>query len=202
MKFELATDRVRTLVTAIPGEFDGHPPIQRLEIGVALPQISPDRLAVGLTLVYSPWVAGVIELPTPFSALTARRIQEWFGLRHVTPGPVHGAALPLPAGRRRVPVSGSDGAVDPARPNPTLVLRSLTTAEGVARSGESFAVASNVAMFAPPLSDKHQGLHEVGLAVLLADFVDAGVLVHESAQSNSSELTELLECVGLGLESP
>lgn len=199
MKFSVTVEPARTLITSNTGEFDGSPPVPTLEIGVALPEVSADRIAVGLVLVHAAWMAGPAQVPYPVSALTAQRVTEFFGDRYVTLTTVGDRALALPRGSREVRLLDLTTDPAPAPNEPAIALAPLTAAEGHVARGTVLSVASNVHMFETTAVSSSTNLHTLGLGVLLAELVDAGTLIHPSADHADSALHLLLESVGLGL---
>lgn len=203
MKFSMADDRLLTRITASPGEFDGTPPVPTLEFGLSLQSTSTrDRVAVGLALIYSPWLAGPMETPEPISALTAQLITDFFGERYVTVGTVTDRALPIPRGTLELPVVDLTNEQSQPQGAPQLCLAPLGLREGSTSFGNHHTVASNVDLFAAQTSlvgCAH--LHTLGLAVILAEYCDANVLVHPAAEADVPGLGLLLESVGLGLSA-
>lgn len=201
MKFSMDSDRVRTRLTASTGEYDGTPPVPNLEIGLNLNGITTaDRLAVGLALIYSPWLAGPFQTPDPVSALTAQRVTEFFGERFVTVTTVTDRALPIPRGVQRVTVIDLATAPDSTPSEARLSLAPFSLRESSLSFGNQHTVASNIHIFGPLASQLHAGnLHTLGLAVMLAEHADASVLVHPAAAVQVPGLDLLLESVGLGL---
>lgn len=200
MKFSVVTGRMQTLFVTQGGTFDGSPPVAHLEVGHHFQGMNVDRVAVGLSLIYAPWLSGPVEFPEPVSALTAQRLTRFFGDRFVTASPFTDRAQPLPRGSRTVMVrdglrSAPDGGVAPS-----IRLVPFTQGEGSLWSAGDLIVASNVALLADPEPNAWPaGLHTLGLATLLAEDVDASVLVHPASGTQSSGLGQLLEAVGLGL---
>lgn len=200
MRFAVTPDRARTLITSVPGEFDGFPPVPTLEIGVDLPATSSaDRLAVGLSLVHAPWLAGPVEMPHPVSALTAQRITEFFGNRYVTLSTVGDRALPIPRGSKQVRIVDLVTHPAPTPDESAIALAPLTVAEGCVAYGRTLSIASNVHLFGTTSVSRGARLHTLGMGVLLAEFVDAGTLLDPSGHQADPRLHLLLESVGLGL---
>ncbi|WP_109471088.1 hypothetical protein [Ornithinimicrobium cavernae] len=197
MKFSMQVDLERTVISTVPGEFDGDPPVPHLDIGLPLDGIaSADRLAVGLALIYSPWLSGPVEFPEAVSALTAQRISEFFGERFVTVTGIADRALPIPRGVGDVLVVDLALRSRPPADERALCLAPLSQAQGTVSFGQQLMVASNVHLLTGTPST---GLHTLGLAIVLAECADANILVHPSADNVPPALNLLLESVGLGL---
>lgn len=200
MKFAIELSVTHTRITTSLGEFDGAPPVGHLEFDLTLGEsANADRLAVGLALIYSPWLAGPTTFPKPVSALTAQRITEFFGERFVTVGNVTDRALPIPRGSHRVTVVDLVGDADTDARLPALKLASYSQREGLSSLGSTTTVASNIHALGAGLGPTAVTLQTLGLGVLLSEEADINVLLHPAAGGSRAPLRSLLEAVGLGL---
>ncbi|MFC0675707.1 hypothetical protein [Brachybacterium hainanense] len=183
-------------------DFDGHPPLDRLRLFWPLASGSPDRDAVALSLIFSPWVAGRSEHPAPFSALTEQRIVEWFQSQRIwaSAGPVRIGGLPLPRGTRRLLLSGSPSS------EREVLLRLVPSTEGGMVQEQEVHVATNAGTLIAHAPDATSAFSmRLGVAVLLAESLSITEIVDPEFAASAPEqfraAARLVECVALGLRS-
>ncbi|HET7397102.1 MAG TPA: hypothetical protein VFJ94_01170 [Intrasporangium sp.] len=202
MRFKTTTANHASVLSAEIDEFDGCPPVTDLEIGVALDGVSPDRVAVGATLAFAPWLAGPMEVPKPVSALTAQRIGEFFGMRWVHCVSVSRGALPITRGGRTLGLRHAGDSVGSGL-REELLIDSVSSFAGIRTEGDTMAIATNAAMLSPRGTDRQMGFADLGVAVLVASYLDVNEYVCPGLARQDRDAfdraTILLESVGLGL---
>jgi len=179
---------------------DGYPPVERLRVQWPIDEANVDRAAIASSLVFSPWLIGRCDLLRPFSALTERRIVEWFQEQDVwvAPNPIRAGGLPIPKGTKRVYLSGSPHASH----EHSLVIVKSHMGSGIV--GNEMRVASNAHLLiqhAPHPAARFS--IRLGVAVLLAEAFSVNEFVDpEFAHTCPEEFqaaSRMIECVSLGL---
>ncbi|MGY5765394.1 hypothetical protein ACXET9_09340 [Brachybacterium sp. DNPG3] len=211
MRFESLTTAgaPQAEILALPGDADGHPPLPRLRLEWPLVDSSPDRLAVGTSLVFAPWMAGSGVFDEPLSPLTAQRLGEWFAAQGiwVSPGPVRSGGIVLPGGARRLRlVDGPGAAEQPACDGDDLRLQFVPAVEGSSTHGADIRVATTVGLLATHMAaGAEREAARVGAAVLVSASLRVGQIVAPRfATEHPTEFAaaaRLLESVALGLVS-
>lgn len=186
---------------AVPGEYDGFPPVDALRIDRAPRGVDLERVALASYLAFGTWTSGDLSLPDGLSPGVAEMIERDAVPVRVRPSPVLYAPRPMPQGERVVEVVFALPAALPSEP--TLAVVPSTIAEGVFRSGSLTIVPCNAFALDAAHGSKPGILARLATAVLFAEEVAAKLIRITGVTLGTRErarLQVLCRSVNLGLE--
>lgn len=202
--FSVSTGEHSTTLTAIPGEIDGFPAIERLEFSAIPSSVSSDRVAVAGILAFGPYISGQVQFEEKISALTAEIIARYMNPRWVHVTPLHPSNLPIPRGSQPIVIQNK---ISPSPTDRQLVIVRNDRYEGSVIGMETSVIPSNAWLI-----DKLNGINqssrfssELAVAVLMAESLNISVIKMPSNDGLEPKrlhlLKQLLGAVGLGFET-
>lgn len=178
---------------AVPGPFDGRPPVDRFVLGGSPLRSHPDRIGLAAFLTFGCYSSGEFILPSPIGPELSSAIEDDCQPIRVRPSPVEYVPRIMATGKRSVTVRQGH---TPSLDEPQIQVVPRVSADGLFRWGNTISVSSNSFAF-------DMGLRAVlSVAVLFAEDLDAADLLVQVPRPiegrEEGRLRQLLLSVGLG----
>lgn len=218
MRYELRVQDIlkETRLVAIPGEYDGYPPLAGLILNwIAYSKIPPERLAAAFVLAFHRWSSGELVFPEPILPVEAEAVRRIHLPTEVSVTPVKYAERKIEGGSTTLAINrdGEDHVdaefkgFDISRVFDLRILRTSETAgASITPLTNTVAIPSNAWLFAGEVSDSLEELLPfIAVAVLVSTDLNAGIIrlpVHVERTSLFREVSALLLAAGLLLEVP
>lgn len=186
----------RYQLVSVLGEYDAHPPVDRLIIDHQPRAENPELVGMACYLAFGNWCGGELQLPVKIGPATADAMARDSARAGVglLPAPIEYYPKPLPLGVREIRVSRSLDRM----PADTILDVRIDQWSGSMRSHTSVILPTNSFLF-----DSQSGgvRAHLAVAVLFANDIQADQLVVEGVVSEAEmeRLTALLSAVRIGV---
>ncbi|WP_146004658.1 hypothetical protein [Brevibacterium paucivorans] len=202
MKFNLhgpTSDIEGGCIEAIPGQYDGQPPIERLLVDHRLDSINNDVLALACTLTFGQYMQGNVSFPKPVSPECAQSIEAFMLPSKVNITTIEEEPFSAPEGNGILFISTSPDArfVTPnywgiPRSSSIQILDS-TEYSGSMISVDTLALASNAAVFCKLGTSPYIELPLLAVALLYTERLGCGTLAYDlsGSEENKRRLQQL-----------
>lgn len=180
-------------------EYDAFPPAEAFTADHAPLTIHPDRRAVALTLLFSPWVGDEMTFPGRISPNTAYEIRSFTNSVCSSIGPIEYYPKGLPIGAHPGLVSNHLNGMNELM-SPAIYDLPNHEFNGALRSMKAVALGTNSFMF-----KRHEGdiIPSIGVGVLFAEDLglDEIMVNADLGETHLASLRRLLSSVRLGLST-